>query len=151
MLHSLCTHNQIIEAVHVWMLSSLSEPWAQSPAPGRKIKVIVVPAKKQVYLRWNLLNKILQLYVRMCSSGMFVEETDHPALRPVLLYCITPSSVKRGAGIKHEYVNAAWSWCAGNDYNAEKAFLIAAVAYWSLWNIWTFNWKIVWCCARQTC
>lgn len=79
-LHSLCTHNQIIEAVSVWMLCSLSEPWAQSPAPGRKIKVIIVPAKKQIYLQWNLLYKILQLYVRMCSSGMFVEETDHPTL-----------------------------------------------------------------------
>lgn len=66
--------------------------------------MIIVPTKKQAYLQWNLLNKILQLYVRMCSSGMFVEETDHPPLRPVLL-----CSVRRGAGIKHEYVNAAWS------------------------------------------
>ena len=40
--------------------------------------------------------------------------------------------IRKRAGIKHEYVNAAWSWCSSDYYNADKAFLTTACVYWSL-------------------
>lgn len=48
------------------------------------------------------------------------------------LPAIIKRSIEKKVGIKHEYVNAVWSWCSSDYYTGDKTFLTAARVCWSL-------------------